>query len=164
MVNLRKFKMQFNCKPKFLTGVGLVTCLALLISVDYAMATDTRLNKIEDVAESYHNALLSKDRESALAVLSSDVIIIEGGHVQTREEYISHHLDADIDFTSNVTSRRKVIRTFVDGNVGWIISSTTVTGRYKGREINSTGAELMVLRQQNEMWNIVAIHWSSHSN
>ena len=69
-----------------------------------------------------------------------------------------------MEFTSSIASNRNVIQTIVEGNVGWIVSSTITTGKYKDREINSTGAELMVLRQQNGMWKIVAIHWSSHGN
>ncbi len=156
--------MKMNTINQYMAGVGLLLSLLMLFIPDYAAATDKRHGEIEALAESFHNALSTKDEESAMATFSNDVLIMEGGHVQTKEEYVSHHLNADMNFVSSITTKRKVIRSVVEGNTGWIISTSISTGKYKDRDINSSGAELMVVKRQNDDdWKIAAIHWSSHS-
>jgi hypothetical protein len=47
--------------------------------------------------------------------------------------------------------------------VAWVAATTTVIGSYRGRRVDSQGAELMVLSQARDGWRIRAIHWSSHA-
>jgi ketosteroid isomerase-like protein len=111
----------------------------------------------------YHRALESADSVGALALLASDAVILESGGVETREEYRSHHLPADIAFVRAVTGVRSPIRVVVRGDVAWATSTTTAQGDFRGRPVNSAGAELMVLTRTTDGWKINAIHWSSRS-
>ncbi len=155
--------MQFCLNRKYLLNFAIYVFFVFLINIAYVRAADSQLIEIQTVAESFHDALAAKDQQSALALLSSDVLIVESGHVETREEYLAHHLAADMEFSSSITSERKIIRTTVEGNTAWIVSSSLATGNYKDHEINSKGAELLVLKQQNGEWKIEAIHWSTQS-
>ncbi len=51
----------------------------------------------------------------------------------------------------------------VEGNAAWATSTSTVQGEFRGLQINSQGAELMVLRRTPEGWRIAAVHWSSRA-
>lgn len=111
--------------------------------------------------ERYHAALAAGDSAAAAALLAPDAMILEHGGVETRAEYLAHHLPGDIAFARAVRSERGPIRVTVRGDVAWAISTSTTQGEYGGRQINSAGAELMVLTRTPEGWKISAIHWSS---
>ncbi|MDP9278804.1 MAG: DUF4440 domain-containing protein, partial [Gemmatimonadota bacterium] len=65
------------------------------------------------------------------------------------------------EFTKAVKEKRTSFFYRCEGNVVWLISTSTSTGNFGGREINSAGAELMLLDRSSEGWKIRAIHWSS---
>ncbi|TFB09821.1 nuclear transport factor 2 family protein [Candidatus Marinimicrobia bacterium MT.SAG.3] len=119
---------------------------------------------IKAVVQYYHKALEAKDKETALKLLSDDVLIQESGHLETAEEYKSHHLMSDMEFSAAVSGKREVIEAVTEGNIGWVVSSSSMVGEFRGREINSIGAELIVLLKENGSWKIRAIHWSSRKN
>lgn len=115
------------------------------------------------VVERYHRSLESADSAGALRLLTSDAVILESGGIETREEYRSHHLQADIAFARAVKSERGPIRVVVRGDVAWAASTSTAHGEFRGRAVNSVGAELMVLTRTPDGWKISAIHWSSRN-
>lgn len=119
---------------------------------------------IKTVVEYYHKALESKDKKTALKLLSNDVLVQESGYLETGEEYKSHHLMSDMEFSSAVSGKREVIEAVVDGNIGWVVSSSVMIGEFRGKAVNSIGAELMVLIKENGSWKIRSIHWSSRKN
>ena len=49
------------------------------------------------VVARFHGALASGDSAAALGLLDRDAIILESGAAETRDEYRSHHLPADIE-------------------------------------------------------------------
>jgi ketosteroid isomerase-like protein len=110
-----------------------------------------------------HAALASGDSAGALAVLTTDALIVESGSVETRADYRAHHLPADIEFARAVPSTRTITRVTVQGDVAWVVSTSTSQGQVNGRAVNSTGAELTVLRRAAAGWQITAVHWSSRS-
>jgi ketosteroid isomerase-like protein len=114
------------------------------------------------VVERYHRALATGDSVTALAQLAEDAVILESGHVESRQEYRSHHLAADIAFARAVKGTRSAVRVSVLGDVAWTTATSTVRGRVRGKSVNSSGAELMVLTRGADGWKIRAIHWSSH--
>ena len=119
--------------------------------------------EVAATVERFHRALATADSAGALALLTDDVEILESGGVETRQEYRSHHLGADIEFARAVASRRGPLRVHVVGDVAWTTSASTTEGEFRGRAINSAGAELMVLRRTPQGWRIAAIHWSSRA-
>jgi len=111
----------------------------------------------------YHRALAAGDSAAALAILAPDATILESGGMETREEYRSHHLPSDIAFARAVRSVDGPVRVKVQGDVAWAVSTNVVQGQFRGRPVNSVGAELMVLNRISGEWKIVAIHWSSRA-
>jgi len=118
---------------------------------------------VTGVVHAYHRALSTGDSTSALALLASDAVILESGGVESRDEYRSHHLPADVQFAKGVPSERTPIHVRVVGDAAWAWSTSTSQGEFRGRQVNSAGAELMVLQRVQGTWRIAAIHWSSRT-
>lgn len=111
----------------------------------------------------FHAALAAGDSTAALGYLDDDVVVLESGGVESREQYRAHHLAADIAFSRAVPSTRSPSRVRVLGDVAWVSSTSITQGEFNGRAVNSSGAELMVLRRTPRGWKITAIHWSSRA-
>ena len=109
----------------------------------------------------FHEALSKGDSVAALRLLSSDAVILESGTVESRSEYRSHHLPADIEFAKAVAEKRGPLQVSVKGTTAWTAGTSVTKGEFKGRAINSTGAESMVLTKEAGGWRIRSIHWSS---
>lgn len=127
----------------------------------YVAASDS--GDVVATVTAYHAALAAGDSAAALALLAPDAIIVESGGVETRDEYRSHHLAGDIGFARVVKGERGPVRVVIQGDVAWATSTSTTQGEYRGRQINSVSAELMVLSRSSRGWQIRAIHWSSRA-
>ncbi len=111
----------------------------------------------------FHAALAGGDSAAALALLAADAVILESGEFETREEYRSHHLPADIAFARAVPTGGKSTHIAVSGDVAWVTSTSRTEGNFQGRPVNSQNVELVVLSRDSAGWRIRAIHWSSRS-
>jgi ketosteroid isomerase-like protein len=118
---------------------------------------------VAQVIDRFHDALAAGDSAAALSLLTDDVIILESGDVETKEEYRAHHLSADIAFARAVPRQAGPMRVTVRGDVAWATSTSIMRGSYRDREINSQSVELMVLERTAAGWRIAAIHWSSRT-
>jgi ketosteroid isomerase-like protein len=116
---------------------------------------------VAETVHRFHAALEAGDSATALDLLTEDAIILENGDVETKQEYRSHHLPSDIAFARAVRREAGPIGVVVRGDVAWATSTSTARGTYREREVNSQGAELMVLERTPDGWRISAIHWSS---
>ena len=116
---------------------------------------------VAGVIAKYHEAMATGDSATALALLTDDVVILESGRIETRAEYRSHHLPADIGFAKAIRSQRSPVHVRLHGDMAWASSTSNAQGEMNGRAINSAGAELMVLVRTAQGWKISAIHWSS---
>ena len=139
-------------------GCGLV---AVMLSVGAVSAPADDAQDVTATVNAFYDALGRGDGAAAMKLLAPDATIIEGGATQTRAEYESHHLGADMEFAKAVPSTRSDARVQVNGETAWLSSASRTEGSYKDRAINSRGAELMVLTKTPEGWRIRVIHWSS---
>lgn len=115
-----------------------------------------------DVVASFHRSLKSGDTASASDLLADDALIYESGSVErSKAEYAGHHLPADTAFAKATT--RTVLRMSGEavGNLAWIATEARTTSTYKGRAIDNSSTETMMLRRSDGRWRIVHIHWSS---
>jgi ketosteroid isomerase-like protein len=111
--------------------------------------------------ERFHDALERGDSAAALGLLSADVVVLETGGMEDRDEYRSHHLPADIAFARAVRRESGPVHIVVRGDVAWASSTSIARGTFRDREVNTQTAELMVLVRTPDGWRIAAIHWSS---
>jgi ketosteroid isomerase-like protein len=114
------------------------------------------------VVEQFHAALAAADTTAVAALLDTGAVILESGDVETRAEYLAHHLAADIEFSRAVPSVRQLRSAEEHDGTAWVVSTSRSTGQFDGRALDSDGAELVVLARSANGWRIVAIHWSSH--
>ena len=109
----------------------------------------------------FHAALANGDSLAALSLLAADVTILESGSLETLADYRSRHLAADINFAKAVPSKRTIVSVNILGGAAWVVATSISQGQSGGREVNSAGAELVVLKKVGADWKISAIHWSS---
>ena len=139
--------------------------LTTLVLASAAVASDAEAPdpQIAATVDAFHDALKKGDRAAVMALLAPDAQILEGGHAESREEYEKGHLASDIEFAQAIPSQRENVVARQEGSAAWVTSSSRVTGSFKGRDVNSAGAELIVLSKTADGWRIRAIHWSSHA-
>lgn len=140
-----------------------VLALAAIAASPLWLHGQTTEQEVAEVIDSYHTALASGDSATALSLLADDVAILESGGAEDKGHYRSGHLAGDMRFAEAVPRERGEVTVTIMGNVAWAWSTNTAQGRMGEREINSRGAELMVLSNDGEGWIIRAIHWSSRS-
>ncbi len=144
-----------------LPGGGATTAAGAVASSPLSGSSDSVA--VAATVARYHAALESGDSLAALALLADDAVILESGGMESRAEYRGHHLPADIAFARAIKSARGAASVVVRGDVAWAWSTSTTQGEFRGRPINSAGAELMVLTRTAGGWKISAIHWSSRN-
>jgi ketosteroid isomerase-like protein len=120
-------------------------------NTDAALATAAR----------FYELLGHGDSAGAARLLAPDAVVLESGEIETRAQYIAHHLGADIEFAKAVPAARTIINSRRDGNVVWIVAESVSKGRFRERQIDSRGAELTILTATRRGWLIRALHWSS---
>ena len=114
------------------------------------------------VVDAFHAALRRSDTQSALSYLAKDALIYEAGGVERgKREYAAHHLAADAAFAQAVPSRVTRRSAHLSGTTAWIASEGRTTGTFKGKPVDRTTLETMILRRTGANWKIVHIHWSS---
>lgn len=118
---------------------------------------------VATVVRDFHNALSRGDSIVGLSLLASDAVILESGGVEPRSEYRSHHLPEDIEFAKSVEVKREPLQVRMEGSTAWTVGTSTARGKFRGRTINSVGAESMVLTKQAGGWRIRSVHWSSRN-
>lgn len=149
--------------PVPLTRAMFLALAVGLASAALPLAAQTPEAEVAAVIDAYHTALASGDSTTALALLTDDVTILESGGTENKEHYRSGHLAGDMRFAQAVRRDRGEIHVTVVGDVAWAWSTNVTQGRMGEREINSNGAELMVLSRVDGRWMIRAIHWSSRA-
>ncbi|MEQ9280452.1 MAG: nuclear transport factor 2 family protein [Balneola sp.] len=138
------------------------TLLMLFISSIALVAQET--NDKEMIAKTLSDletAIIENDSERAGEILHDDVTILEGGGMETKSEYLSHHFHSDGKFLSAMNREEVSQEISVEGNMAWVTSKTKMTGTYSGRDIDLSSLELAVLKKENGMWRVIALHWSS---
>jgi len=143
--------------------IAAIMMIALMIPLS-AVAGEN-LEDPADVAEAFHKAMKSGNKDKVLAFFDPELSVFESGNAETSlEEYASHHLEADLEFNSS--TKRKVTdqNVVVLGDTAWIMTSSTTKGKFRGTRIDISGVETMNLVRRPEGWRIVHIHMSHKIN
>jgi ketosteroid isomerase-like protein len=109
----------------------------------------------------FHAALAAADSARAVSFLAQDVMILESGAIQTRMEYLGHHLGADMKASAGSKAERSVVRVSLSGTTAIVVSKSLTPPTGAEGNTGSEMAELMVLGKSSAGWEIRAVHWSS---
>ena len=123
-----------------------------------AQHTDAEVTAVFDA---FYGAVKRGDPKAAMSVLAPDAMFVESGTLETREQYEKNHLPLDIDFERQITGKRGPLRITFAGDTAWIIATTEYDGKVDGGEVAFASSQLMVLTQDQGVWRIRSIHWSS---
>lgn len=150
---------------KYFTVIRTAFMAAVLVAAStlalHAQTPNPDSAAIASAVRGYHTALEAGDAQAVLRLLAPDAVILESGGRESREEYRSHHLQADMQFAQAVPTRRSELQITVSGDAAWSHSTSVTQGTFKERPIHLAGAELMVLSKTAQGWVIRAIHWST---
>ena len=145
----------------YLTALLASGCFLLTAGLTLGETDAPDAAAIKSTAEEFHQALAGGKPDQVMALLHPDALIIEGGTVQTRDEYQSEHLSEDIAYGRAVPSTQRDVVVRQEGDVAWVTSTFNVTGQFHGKRVDNLAAETMVLTKTPAGWRIRTIHWSS---
>lgn len=113
-----------------------------------------------EVVANFHAALSAGDSTAVIALLAPEARIAEGSRIETVDEYRSGHLAADMGYAGAVARTSTVVAVSIYGDAAVVHSTSRTQGTFRNREIDSRGAETMVLLHRDGSWRIVGVHWS----
>lgn len=134
-------------------------CAARAAGPERASASDSAA--VVTTALAFHQFLMEGDSAGIADLLTADAVILESGGFETRADYLGGHLRGDIEFAQAIPLEAEPTRVEVRRDVAWVVSTWTAQGLFRGRQVNSDVAELMVLTRERAGWMIAAIHWST---
>jgi ketosteroid isomerase-like protein len=129
-------------------------------TISYSQQTSQQETVIQSLS-SFHQAIVENDSQKARELLSDSVRILEGGGIETKQEYLSHHFHSDGKFLNAMNQEIESQKVTVDGGVAWVSTKTHTWGTYNDRELDLNSLELAVLKKIDGNWKITALHWSS---
>jgi ketosteroid isomerase-like protein len=108
----------------------------------------------------FNAAMAAGDSARVVSVLAEDLLVIEGGVIETRAEYVAHHLAADIKASQTRTAEHTILKVSVTGSAAYVVTRTVTPPPAAGGTAGES-AELMVLTRAVGGWRIRSVHWSS---
>ena len=153
--------MPFRAPPSWQPLLALAWIASFPICAEAQTSADSA--RVTDAVHEFHRALAEGDSTGVLTLLAPDVLIMEAGDIESRQEYRAHHLPADLAFVRAVPAVPGALSVVIQGEVAWVASTSRATGTFEGRKVDSQGAELLILSRSAVGWRIRAIHWSSRS-
>lgn len=137
------------------------TILVLLLTGNLLAQSKPAEENVKETLGDFETAIIENDVEAANYLLANDALILEGKGMETKDEYLSHHFQADGKFLKSL--KREVIsrKITIEGTTAWVSSVNSLKGTYSDNEIDLTSLELAVLKKEGTDWKIAAIHWSS---
>jgi ketosteroid isomerase-like protein len=137
-------------------------CLFIITGPSFGEPAALDAATIASTAEDFHKALAAGEPDRVMSLLSPGALIVEGGAVQTRDEYQREHLAEDIAYARAVSSTPRDVVVRQEGDVAWVTSTFRLTGEFHERPVDDLAAETMVLTKIPAGWRIRTVHWSSH--
>jgi uncharacterized membrane protein/ketosteroid isomerase-like protein len=116
----------------------------------------------EATADAFSAALRSGDKAAVRALTAPDVLVAEGGGLESSlDEYAGHHMPADMAFLAAVETTLMSRKVIAAGDMASVVSESQMHGTYKDKTVHAASMETMVRRREGDAWKIIHIHWSS---
>lgn len=141
-----------------------LTALLLLLGTTISFGQQGSQEKtVINALNSFHQAIVKNNVSKAGKLLGDSARILEGGNIETKQEYLSHHFHSDGKFLSAMNREVDSRTVTVEGNTAWVSTQTHTRGTYSDRKLDLNSLELAVLQKINGNWKITALHWSSNT-
>ena len=146
------------------TRISLTAVLLFIIGTSIGVGQDSATEKnVIKALDAFHQAIIDNDSQAAKKLLSESVRILEGGNIETKKEYLSHHFHSDGKFLGAMKREIESRNVTIEGNTAWVSTQTHTWGTYSDRKLDLKSLELAVLKKEEGHWQITALHWSSAS-
>ncbi|TYP93598.1 protein of unknown function (DUF4440) [Fodinibius salinus] len=146
------------------TRISLIVILLFIVGTSLAVGQDSATEKkVIKTLDAFHQAIIENDSQTAKHLLSESARILEGGNIETKDEYLSHHFHSDGKFLSAMKRENESRDVTIEGNMAWVSTQTHTWGTYSNRTLDLNSLELAVLKKEEGNWKITALHWSSAS-
>jgi ketosteroid isomerase-like protein len=132
----------------------------LLFPVVPSAQNDDRAG-VTATVEAFYGAMKKGDAAAVMRTVAPDAVFLEGGKQETRAEYETGHLPADIEFEKAVDGKRGPLTVTVNGDTAWVTGMADYVGTFQGKPVNFESAQLMVLTRTGGRWLIRSVHWSA---
>ena len=109
------------------TVLVLSACLLITTGQSFGEPAAVDVATITSTAEDFHKALAAGEPDRVMSLLSPDALIVEGGSVETRDEYQREHLAEDIAYARAVPSTPRDVIIRQEGDVAWVTSTFRLT-------------------------------------
>jgi len=109
----------------------------------------------------FHQAMKAGDGNAVLALLHEKATILEGGQIETKQEYAGHHLGADMEFASQTESEQVSQEKQISGQQATVTTRSHITGRYDGKPVDEAVDESASLIRTDSGWLITHVQWSA---
>lgn len=139
-----------------------IAVLAVLPTLFASAQAQPKQTDVTSVVEAFYAAIKAGDADAAMALIAPDAIFVESANIETRQQYETNHLPADIDYESQIDGERGPLRVTLEGDTAWVISTTTYDERAQGNPDLYIITQLMVLTRGADGWRIRSICWSSN--
>ena len=141
--------------------IALAGLSVLVIQTAMPVAQGADRAAVAEAFEGFYAAMKAGDAAKVMQAVAPDAVFLEGGGRETRAEYASGHLPADMEFERTVSGKRGPLTIMTSGDAAWVVAMTEYEGTFNGKPVNSVSEQLMVLTRTNGRWLIRAVHWSA---
>ena len=124
---------------------------------------DMQADSPEQVIDAFRHALVEGRREAALAFLHPRATIIEGGHVQSVDEYAAGHLGSDMAFLGQIDIEQLARDVQRGDGQATVETRSRFRGQANEQSIDLESIEFATLIETDEGWRISQVAWSSQS-
>ncbi len=143
------------------TLIWLITLFVMHAGMASASSAEAVSATPTDAVQSFHKALHSGDAATIRHLLDDSVHIYEGKGVErSAEEYIGHHMLADMMYLKALSEEVVEQRVIASGDMAFAVTRSRLTGQRDGRPVDVLNVETVVLRRIDGAWKIVHVHWS----
>src|SRR6056297_3263689 len=130
------------------TRISLTAALLFIIGTSISVSQSSASGKsVIKTLDAFHQAIIDNDSQTAQNLLSESVRILEGGNIETKDEYLSHHFHSDGKFLSAMKREVETRNVTIKGNTAWVSTQTHTWGTYSDRKLDLNSLELAVLKK-----------------
>jgi ketosteroid isomerase-like protein len=145
-----------------LRALAITTATLLLNLTALPAQANSSVGDAANVVSQFHDALKRGEASAAIAQLSADAVIYESGYAESRDNYLTHHLQADIEFAKQTTRKVTATTSQCGETLCVLMQESETSGTYKGKPVQISGVETTMLVRTGDTWKIRHVHWSSH--